>query len=178
MWHPWYELAPAPRLYAFTAAAAATMGLSVVMGVLDRPLKARGAGIARLELARRADRARQILDAWGEAGRTAAAFQLGLDYLYLVVYSVAVSLGCVVAAGWWARVGGPMPAVGPILAWGMFAAGLLDAVENYALWRCLFRPEDEWLPGLAYWCAVVKFALLLLALAYLGLGGVVQLVRL
>lgn len=178
MWHPWDELDRAVRLYAFAATAVPTMGLSVLMMRLDRPLRARGAGIVQLQLAGSADRARGILDRWGEDGRVAAAFQLGFDYLYLVVYALAVSLGCVVAAGWWGRVGGPLPAAGPVLAWGAFAAGLLDAVENYALWRCLSRDEDEWWPGVARWCAVGQFALLLLALGYIGGGGAVELIRL
>ncbi len=176
VWHPWSRLEPAACSRGFAAAAAVALGLAVALWLVDRPLRATGNGIVSLALAGDRDAARTILASWGESGRVLAAFGLGLDYLFLVAYALALSLGCVAAAGWWQRAW-VLTAAGPALAWGAFFAGLLDAVENYALAQGLFGAQGAWWPVTAWWCAAPKFALVGLALAYIGLGGVARLVR-
>jgi hypothetical protein len=110
----------------------------------------------------------------GERGRILAAFQLGLDYLFIVTYTLALSLGCIVAMDWWRRGPKGMAAVGPIVAWLTMIAGLFDAVENFALMRGLAGAEGSWWPQVAWWCAAVKFGLLILTLVYFVGGGVVR----
>ena len=177
MWHPWQRIPPAVRTPAFWVAGAAFVGLVVVMLALDQPLRAGGASLVCLQPAG-PDRVQQILAGWGEPGRAAAAFQLRVDYLFLAVYSLALSLGCVVAADWWAPKSGWLAAAGPWLGWAAFGAGLADAVENYALMRYLTRPPDEWWPWVVRVAAGVKFALFFPALVYWGSGVVIGIRRL
>lgn len=44
-------------------------------------------------------------------------------------------------------------------------------MENYALIRLLLGARDAIWPTLAYWCAGLKFAIVLIGGAYLILGG-------
>jgi hypothetical protein len=55
----------------------------------------------------------------------------------------------------------------PRVAWAVagcgLTAGVLDEVENYALLRMLYGPASDWLAALSWWCAGVKFGLLIVA---------------
>lgn len=51
------------------------------------------------------------------------------------------------------------------------AAGALDYVENYAIHRMLGGFEGETLPRLSWWCAAVKFSVII-PLGLWGLAGV------
>ena len=58
------------------------------------------------------------------------------------------------------------------LAWGQWLAALLDAIENGALLTMLLDvPAQPW-PVVAWWCAIAKFALVLLGLLFVLVGGV------
>ena len=97
-----------------------------------------------------------------------AAFGLGVDYLFMPVYATALAFGILLAAGkhgsWFAR-------FGAWLGWGVYAAALFDAVENYALARMLLM-NQVWspYPEVAAFSASVKFVLLSLGLVYALVG--------
>ena len=158
-----------------------TLLLLFVLGVVDRPLKtaASPAGILSFQFAGDLTRARQILESWDEKGRRYAAFSLGIDYLFLVIYPLTIALNCVLVAE---SVVGRYPSysvVGTIVAWAQLLAGLLDAVENYALVRLLFGSQSGRFPPISFWCATVKFALVGLGIMYvlIGLGLVFKSMR-
>jgi hypothetical protein len=50
------------------------------------------------------------------------------------------------------------------MGWGTFAAALFDAVENYALWNVLTGSALPPYPGIAAFCASIKFVLLIAGL--------------
>ena len=176
--HPFTWLSPAARLPVFVALVVLTF---VVLGLMasNGPLKKQGPGkkgIVDFELAGTLDGAQTILDDWGERGKLIAGLNLGMDYLYLVVYSSCISLGCVLVAQ---ALAGRVAFLGPagiVLAWAQFGAGLLDAVENYALIRLLLGPERAVWPPLARWCAIPKFVVVIAGLAFALIGGVFALV--
>ena len=159
--------------------------LMVVMQVLGRPLQteAAPAGIVSFELAGSPDRAMQILASWDPhynptlgysvvefyTAPLYAAFGLGLDYLFMPSYAAAIALGVLLAAG---RHKGWFTSLGAILGWGALAAALLDAVENIALWRELLGAILSPWPMVAATCARVKFALILLGIAYALAGWI------
>ncbi|HEX3147436.1 MAG TPA: hypothetical protein VHR66_05090 [Gemmataceae bacterium] len=174
IYHPWNHLKPKTRCRAFLIAAAIAVAMSATMLRLDAPLKERGGGIVAFELAGDLETALALMTNWGERGRLLAAFQLGLDYLFIVAYSVSISLGCIVAKDWWRRRWSGPAVFGPLIAWLVVLAGLLDCVENFALMRGLAGAVGEWWPILAFWCASIKFALLILAIAYFVGGGIVR----
>jgi|SRR5919199_930174 hypothetical protein len=112
---------------------------------------------------------------WNETDKSWAAFSLGLDFLYLVVYSTTISLACVWTANVLQTRALPLASVGTWLAWGQWLAALLDVVENLALVSILFGYGTDFSPQISKWCAITKFGLIALGLLYVGLGGVLQL---
>lgn len=127
-------------------------------------------GIVSFELAGDPETAAEILGSWGEEGRIFAGLNLGLDFLFLFAYPTAIGTGCIILARKMA--GTPyLQRLGIWLSWGMLGAASLDLMENLALVGLLTGWQASWLPALARWCAIPKFILVLLALAYFLLGG-------
>jgi hypothetical protein len=132
-------------------------------------------GIISFELAGSVIVADSILDSWSAKAREVAAFSLGLDYLFLVAYSSAFALACIWASRTPRIVNTALYRIGLWLAWGQFAAGLFDAIENGALITILLdAPKTPW-PEIARICALIKFSLLGLALVYILLGVILRL---
>lgn len=57
--------------------------------------------------------------------------------------------------------------IGVVLAWAQLLAGVLDAVENWVLYRILMGATCTYLPRIAWWCAAVKFAIVVAGLVFL-----------
>ena len=165
--------------------------LSIVLTIIARPLTTPAAplGIVSIELAGTAARAEEIFASWSDRARGAFLLVQGLDYLYLLVYPVMLSLACLAAArrredGIDAPFGSgrrnsranrrvpwpphePLAVLGRYVAFAVLISGILDGIENYALILLLAQqPTDRW-AGLAWWAASGKFALLAVGLAYL-----------
>ena len=90
-----------------------------------------------------------------------AAFGLGLDYLFMPVYALALGFGTLLAAG---RHGGRLKSLGAVAGYGALAAPLFDAVENYALFQILLGRVVSPYPEIAFFCAGIKFGLLIFGL--------------
>ncbi len=116
----------------------------------------------------------QVIKSWRETDKMWAAFSLGLDFLYLVVYSTTISLACIGVANLLEIRELPLASVGILLAWTQGLAALLDVVENTALVRILFGDQINVLPQIAKWCAISKFGFIVLGLLYVGTGGVIS----
>lgn len=146
-----------------------TLGLA--LDWIGRPLRSEAAPTAMIsfELARSPDVAAEVVASWDAVpgALNAARTSLWLDYLFLLVYPVWLSLGCSAIARHSSE---RVAAFGAVTAWTVLAAAPLDAVENAALLRALSDPSTPW-PQLAWWCAVPKFALVILALGYIALAG-------
>lgn len=148
--------------------------------ILDAPLRNAAApnGIVSFELAGSAASAQAMIDSWDTRARLYAAFGLGVDYLFMVSYALAIGLGCARAAGVLGRRWRWAARMGHVLAWGLLPAALLDAIENLALTRMLLAgaATAPW-PALAAVCAAIKFALIALGLLYALAGAVAWLAR-
>lgn len=118
-----------------------------------------------------------MLASWNHSAQLHAAFSLGLDYVYMPLYAATVALACVRAAGSALRTPQAVAGLGILLAWGLGLAALLDAVENVALWQVLQGSSASLWPGLARWCAIVKFVLVGAGLLYVGFSVVVYLLK-
>ena len=147
--------------------------LMIVQQALGSPLitQAAPSGIVSFELAGSLSNAQELLESWGPTGRVYASLSLGTDYLFLVAYSIAISLGCVLASRRFLQQSGYLSAVGVILAWAIFGAALFDSVENYALIQVLLGAEQSLWPVLARICAIPKFLIVGLGLLYILLGA-------
>jgi hypothetical protein len=142
-----------------------TLILFAVFRVLDQPLRTPAApnGIVSFELARTPVAAERMISSWSETGKTFASFGLGIDYLFMPLYSFALAFGTLLAAG---KHSGWLKSLGAAAGWGAFVAALFDAVENFALFQILLGAYPSSYPAIAAFCATVKFGLLLAGLAY------------
>jgi len=138
------------------------------IGATNRPLQTVTApeGVLSLQFAGTPDRAEAVVASWDEKQRIYAAFNTGLDYLFLAVYSPLLGLICAYLARVHAAASRWATATGHTLAWAVLVAGLLDGVENYGLLRLLLDPRDAALARLTTVCATVKFGLILVAVSY------------
>ena len=186
---------PATRRRAFWLAAVAAALLLAWLSRYDRDLPSPdGRGIVALELAGSGANAERLLCTWRQTSVSAAgpsgdgeappavtaldraASSLRLDFLFLLLYPLAIGLGCLWVADVLERQGAIRPARGGRLlrglAWAQVATAVLDLVENLALVTVIARfragqPVGDALPLLARWCALPKFLL-----AAAGLGAV------
>jgi hypothetical protein len=129
-------------------------------------------GIVSYELAEQLDRSDSILRSWSTEAKAAAMLILGLDFLYLLVYPACFSLAAALLG---ARLGGGWRQVASVVAWVALAAAPLDAVENLALIQQLIHGPSAVYAPLAWWCAIPKFASVVIAGAFLALAGSVGL---
>jgi len=154
----------------------AVLVLLVVFAWSGAPLNTPAAplGILSLQLAANLDQAEKIILSWDEKARLLAAFGLGLDYLFMLVYAAAFSLSCRWAAEALRTRRWPLAKAGVWLAWGVWLAALLDAVENVALLAVLLGTAAALWPRLASTCALVKLGLLFAGLVYLFYAMIVR----
>ena len=176
--HPFRWLPSRPRKIAFLLALIGTLVVMCALGLLGRGLETGSApsGIVSFEFAGDLATAARILDCWGESGRVITGFHLGLDYLFLVLYASFIALGCALAIAHLSPKHGVLVRLGVWLAWGQLLAGLLDAVENLALFSLLLGVHHNQLPRVAWWCAAGKFALVAVGLVFLLLASVLAII--
>lgn len=169
----WSTLTERNRLRAFGLASLAAFGMSYWVGSTGEVLRTAASpfGIVSLELAGTPEVAQRIYAAWGESGHEAAQFNITIDFLYLLAYGFALSIGCAVARLWWQRRSALLGRVGAALTWLMLVAALSDACENAMLWHMLHDTTNTLWPTLARGFALVKFALLGVGLLYIMTGA-------
>ncbi len=161
----------------------ALVGLTVLLATcsvwlmwMDRSLVSAAApqGIISFELARTLEQSTLILNSWSPDTRMIAMLIQGFDYLYLLVYPAWFSI---VSARLGLFLGGAWGFTGLLVSWLVLVAAPLDAIENYALIQQLLHGPDAYLASLAWWCAVPKFALIAVAVAFVLLAAGVGLAR-
>jgi hypothetical protein len=177
------QRASSPQLYmerlatvgapARVGSAALAIAMMAVFAVVGAPLTTAAApqGIVSYELAGTLGRAQAVLDSWDGHARLVAAFTLGLDYLFMPVYSTAIGLACAWSAARLARCGRRLAALGVWVVAGQWAAAVLDAAENAGLTVMLLDGVAAPWPTVSAVCASIKFALIAAGLAYAMWGG-------
>jgi hypothetical protein len=175
MKHPLQDLPPGVHRRIFLPLLAATALVSAIMSAVGGPLvtSAAPSGIVSFELAGTAALARQMVASWNEMAKVHAGFSLGLDYLYMPLYSTTIALACLWAAGVFRAAAARVALVGMWLAWGLWLGALLDATENLALVTILFNGASDPWPLVSQVCAVGKFSLIIAGLVYAALGSLV-----
>jgi len=171
MKHPLEAIPHGKRLVVFLA----LLGAFLVITIGFQFIGPAEPSIVDFELAGTTCRATQIINAWDMQDRIRAGFNLGLDYLYMPVYSTLLALVCVWGAGVLAS--RQWRATGLLLGLGLWAAAIFDAVENVALTVILFGNVAAPYPQIALVCAMLKFGLILLGVVFAAVAGVVYLVR-
>ena len=165
---PYCWIKESGKRYVLLALVLIDMVLIAVFSYLDQSLRNQTTtqGIISFELAGSEAKARAIVESWNTASRDTALFSLGLDYLFLFIYPLTLSLMCHLVASriWYPK--SLIAKLGGLLAWLVLLAGLLDAIENYSLLQILKFSDYTFWPILAKYCASAKFGLIFLAVLY------------
>ena len=171
---PFRTLPSKARRTLLILSALTTVVLWFALGSLDRPLRTPAApnGIVSFELAGSLSRSNAILASWDTVARVSAGLSLGMDYLFLVAYSVLLALLVSAVAEKMLPIRGCVGFVGVPVAWLQFVAGALDALENFALIHLLLGSTRPFWPPLARTAALIKFALVGAGFAYVAIAGI------
>ena len=151
---------------------------SMALRVFDAPLKNDDCpnGIVSFELAKNLDSSVDILDSWNAQEKTYAGLSLGIDFLYLFVYStfIALLIFNINNRLWENRA---FYKLGKLLIILIFSAALFDAIENIALIKLLLGDLRQIWASVAYYFAAMKFAIVLVCIVYLLANWSVLLIR-
>ncbi len=124
-------------------------------------------GIIGFELAKNIHDARIMLDVWGDQGRVVAAFSLGIDYLFLISYSMFLGLVSFSLAKKLEGRLNLLSKAGYLFSWLILLAGLYDAIENFALIKIMTGCQLSLWATTAWFFATVKFAIVYMVLGYI-----------
>lgn len=178
MSHPFMWVSESSRRAVFWVFFALAILLIIALQLLGGPLKtaAAPAGIVSFELAGSIANAERILSSWDGLARAYAGLNLGLDFLFIVAYAGAIGLGCSLLGASLGRRLKVFGSVGVSLAWAQLLAAAFDSTENYSLITLLLGSKENAWAVLARACAIPKFLIVLLGLAYLVVAIIVWLV--
>jgi hypothetical protein len=177
MIQPFERIKPERRVKYFIPLLLTTLLLMAVMNWIGGPLNTTEApyGIVSFEFAGTMQKAQAMMASWGSAGVVRAAFIQGLDFLFPLVYSSAIGLGCIMAGVVLQGRKWPLAGLGGALAWGLWLAAGFDYVENIALTALLFEAGGTGWAMLSTVCAVVKFGLIFVGMVYALYGLMIRL---
>ena len=145
-----------------------TLLLTMALSYIDHPLKTMAAphGIVSFELAGSLDSAMAILNSWDARAKIFAGLSLGIDFLYLVSYSIFLFL---LILGQARKLQQRFPLLyrfGIVLMSMQILAAIFDAVENYGLIRLLTGTHDQIFASLAFFCSTLKFTFIIMGIFY------------
>jgi hypothetical protein len=136
----WDRINQADRPEAIFVVFATTVVVLIVIWAVGRDTTRQGGpSVVTFALAGSKDDACAILRRWGSRGQRAAQRSLWIDYVFLLLYTMLISLTCaylaIVAkdASFWPWLAPIVSWVGVTLTWLALLAGIADAVENTAL---------------------------------------------
>jgi len=172
MRHPFEQLRSKIMKRNFIILLILTILIMVIMNVIGSPLTTPSApyGIVSFEFAFTPARAQEMISSWSTDAQLRAAFIQGLDFLFPLVYSAALGLGCLMAANVLSARAKPLKGLGVILAWALVLAAICDYIENIALVVQLFGKIQSPYPEIAGVCAVIKFSMILITIGYILYG--------
>jgi len=129
--------------------------------------------IVEFEFAKTMEHAQLIISSWGAEGVAKAQLSIYLDFVFLILYSWAISLGCKVVIGsirfdWLRKIGEYLSSI-------IWFAGSCDLVENVAMLITL-SGMNEFSVAAAYYFAMFKFAIVLVCLLFIIVTPVVKIV--
>jgi len=171
--HPFEWLPIAKQTRTFIVLLLLTIAVMITLQVLGGPLKTDVApfGIISFELAGTLPLAQKMVESWGKLGQIFAGLNLGLDFLFIIMYANCIGLGCVIVARNLSRHGAFLATTGIGLSWALWLAALFDCIENYALINLLLGSQQATFALIAKWCAIPKFLIVGLCIAYIILGA-------
>lgn len=128
-------------------------------------------GIVSFQFAKSLGNSVEMINSWDTNAKVYAAVSLGIDYLYLLAYGSFLVLSVLLLAAKLPL--GFLKKLAKIVVLMIVLAALLDGVENYGSIRLLTGTHTQSMASLVYYCANVKFALIVIGIIYLLIGLVV-----
>lgn len=169
------------RVRVFWTLFSLTIIMLVVMQITNLPLKtdAAPAGIITFELVGTYEGAQSIIRSWEGESSTWAGLNMGLDFLFLILYSTSIALACFLISDMFGVEHPVQRSLAHYMGWGALLAGFLDILENIALILLLTGSELTCLPIWAKWLAIPKFILVILSLVVVvnGVLSAIQISR-
>lgn len=168
-----------PRLFIWAgrprslwALAAVTLLSGAAMLPTIAPMVDHGASLTAFEFAGSAARSREILTEWGEAGKTAAWWQLALDLPFLIGYGLFLAGACIAVARRARRARrARLERAAIAVAWfGPLAAGA-DLLQNVSLSLILSGHAVQPWPRISAVGGHITQALAAVALAFAAVGA-------
>lgn len=138
------------------------------MRYFDTPLKneVSTAGIVSFELAKDLQQTKEILNSWDTYSKTSAGMSIGLDFLFLIVYAVFISL-LIHRLNEYLWENSKLYKIGIVMIWAVFIAAVFDIIENIALIQLLLGDFQQKWSSTAYYFAVFKFGLLAMSIFFI-----------
>ena len=167
--HPVEFIPKENRLRVFYLFLGLTIIAFLIFQNLDQPIRTSAApsGIVSFELAGTVEKSQAMMDSWNQSARLNNAFGLGFDFLFMPLYSTALSLGTLLATAnrkhIWIN-------LGIVFGWLAYLAIAFDAIENVALFFILQGNILTPLPQVAFWCASIKFCIIIFSF-FVGIFG-------
>jgi hypothetical protein len=168
-----------PRLFVWAgkpqslwALAALTLLFGAAMLPAMSTMADHGASLIAFENAGSVARSQEILADWGDAGKNAAWWQLGLDLPFLIGYGLVVAGACAAVARRAAKVGKPrLRRAATLIAWlGPLAAGA-DFLQNVSLALVLTDHVTQPWPRIAAVCGPVVTTSIAIGLGFALVGA-------
>jgi hypothetical protein len=156
---------------ALIALGVATALLGAAMLPAMQTMESHGASLISFETAGRLARSAQILALWGEAGKAAAWWQLGLDTLFLLGYGALLAGGCATVGRRARAVSKPrLPRIAAVACWFGPIAAAADLAQNVSLALLLSGHLEQPWPSISAMANVVTLSFAGAALALIGFG--------
>jgi len=129
------------------------------------------AGIVSFELAGSLQSAEKIMSSWKVEGMRYAILDMGLDFLFILLYTITLISGSILVARKTGNPTGFLGKMGFVIAFFCMIAGILDLIENYALIEILMGDGRDSHATIAFWAAIPKFIFAGLGILYILIGG-------
>jgi len=151
-----------------------TLALTVYLSRAQIPLRSvLEHGVVELETPATEARAAALVSRLESRGLVAEVRrQTLLDYVYLLLYPLALTLACALLAS---GLTGKNHLIGTAISWGVLLACPFDACENWAMLKMLAGTTAPPWPMLATICASIKFTLTAGGIYFVIYGGVLRL---
>lgn len=129
-------------------------------------------GIVSFELAKDISNSVQIINTWDTNARSVAGLSLGFDFLFLIIYASFIAwLIYLINDRLFIKSKNIFLKKVSILL--PFIAAFFDVLENIALVKLLLGDLRQMWSTMAYYFAIIKFGLLIVAISYILIGGLI-----
>jgi len=129
-------------------------------------------GIVSFELAKESYMANEMILAWDTTAKTAAGLSIGFDFLFLIIYASFISF-LILKINKYLFLNRNKKSLERMFLGFPFLAAFFDVIENIALIKLLLGDMQIKWRLIAYYAAVIKFELLIIAIVYVLIGGAI-----